>query len=114
MTMTTIEREELLSDLDFKALHNAVASKHQVPEYVIKILYQNRKVKDYCVSERVFAILRNSSPMYISYEVSSWIENRLIITYIDRINFYDDQIEYELDRMKGLHSTNHNSFPRRN
>lgn len=112
--MTTIEREELLSDLDFKELFHAVGAKHQVPEYVIKILLKNRQIKDYCVSERIFAILKNSSPMYISYEVSNWIKNNHILTNIDRINFYDDQLEYDLDRMKGLHSTNHNSFPERN
>ena len=50
--------------------------------------------------------------LYIHYDVSSWYQakDRAIIK-IESIGFYDDFVEYETARLKGLHSTEKSDIP---
>lgn len=112
--MIVIEREELLTDLVFRRIFHSIQKNHKIPEYTFKILQENKDVSGFCEQSRFFAILKDVSPIYISYECSTRIDDQSIIATIDRINFYEDHLEYEVDRMKGMHSTDHNNFAERN
>lgn len=104
--MTEFNREFFKNDPVFGKLFEAVKRGHKVASHTERTLIKNRHVKDFCEEARHFVMLDGEKPLYIHYDVASWFkEPNGVQVKIESIGVYDDFIEYETARLKGIHST---------
>lgn len=104
--MTEFDREFLKNDQVLGKLFEAVKRGHVVASHTQKVLIKNKHVKDFCEEARHFVQIGDEDPMYIHYDVSSWFKKPMGVSVkIESIGVYDNFIEYEVARLKGIHST---------
>jgi len=103
--MTEFKREWFKDEVIGK-LFEAIKKQHKVADHTTRVLYENRNIKDFCEQARHFVVLGgNTKPLYIHYDVASWFHNlNGALVSIESIGVYDDFMEYETARMRGLHS----------
>ena len=93
-------------------LFDKVKGVHKPADHTEKVLYENRHTKDFCEMARHFLIMKGKPDLFLHYDVSSWYKHpRQILIRIDAIGVYDDFMEYETARMKGLHSGRNADIP---
>jgi hypothetical protein len=110
--MEEFNREFFKKDEVFKELFEFLKSKHQVANHTKKVLYDNRHIKDFCEIARHYIMMPGKNPLYIHYDVSSWYKHpQNAQVRIDSIGIYDDFMEYEVARVKGLHSAKSADIP---
>lgn len=110
--MTEFDRKYLKNDEVLNQLFEFVKKTHKVANHTQKTLYENRHTKDFCEEARHFMDLRGEKPIYIHYDVSSWYQHPDgAAIRIDSIGVYDDFMEYEIARLKGIHSTKNSDIP---
>ena len=110
--MIEITRKEFKKDPVFRKVYRLIKANHKVAKHTMKVLIENRKVKDFCEEARHFAILQGGNPLYVHYDVSSWYQAKdRAMVKIESIGFYDNFIEYEIARARGLHSTDKSDIP---
>jgi hypothetical protein len=108
--MIVISREELKTDPRLQDFFTLIKAKHEVASHTIDVLYKNRHVKDFCEEARHFVMIGGKKPLYFHYDVSSWYNSKKSATIrIESVAFYDNFMEYEKARLKGLHSTPNSS-----
>lgn len=104
--MIEIDRETFKTDPVFQVIYQLVKENHQVASHTKKNLYENRHIKDFCEEARHYIMIPGrDQTFYIHYDVASWYHPKGAQIKIEKIVFYDDFIEYEAARIKGLHST---------
>ena len=115
--MHEFNREEITQDQMLKQLGSIITKNHQIPEHTRKNLLENKHIKDFCEESRHFALLKKSGgkDLHIHYDVSSWFfpPNGVTIQ-LQTIGIYEDFLEYEIARQKGLNSTPHSFSPNQN
>ena len=103
--MISLKREEFKADPVYFQLFQQLMKNHKVANHTEKVLLENQHVKDFCEEAEHFLIMDSTDPIYISYVVSSWFKAPLGVQLrFDEIIIYDDFMEYERARNKGLHS----------
>ncbi len=110
--MIEFKRNQFIDDPVFGKLHEVIKQNHKVAEHTRKVLLKNKRVKDFCEEARHFVELSADKPLYIHYDVLSWFKrpNRVEVR-IESIGVYDDLLEYEVARLKGLHSSKESDIP---
>ena len=103
--MTEFNRELIENDPVFSKLFKIIKANHKIADHTKKILFKNRNVKNFCEEARHFSKLDGSKPIYIHYDVASWYKHPKVLVSIESIGVYDNFIEYEVARLKGVHST---------
>lgn len=86
------------------ALVDIIKKKHKVAPHTEKVLLDNAHVKNFCEESRHFVII--GGDLHVHYDVTTWYENESFLVCVDAVAFYDDLMEYEVERLKGVHSTN--------
>lgn len=86
-------------------IYKIIKKNHKVAEHTKKVLMDNADIKDFCEEARHFIILGESKPLHIHYDVASWYQDGAALIKIESIGVYDDFLEYEVARLKGIHST---------
>jgi len=112
--MEEFNREFFKTDKVFKKLFEMIKSNHKVANHTIKVLLKNKHVKDFCEEARHYVELElgGDTPFYIHYDVSSWYDrSKSAIVKIESIGVYNDYLEFEKARLKGLHSTQDSDIP---
>lgn len=110
--MTEFNREFFKNDPVLHKLFMVVKGNHKVADHTEKVLLENRHIKDFCEESRHFVMMPGSPPLYIHYDVASWFKEPMGVQLrIDSIGVYDDFMEYETARMKGLHSGRPSDIP---
>lgn len=110
--MEIIDRDELKADPTLKKLYEVIKSKHVVPDFTIKTLMENRHVKDFCEESKFFVVLGDDNdPIFMHYDVANWYKDKSVLVKIERIGIYKDFLEYDVARMKGIHSTKDSDIP---
>ena len=103
--MTEFDREFFKTDPVFSKLHSILKEHHKVADHTQRTLYENRFTKDFCEEARHFTILPGRNQIFLHYDVASWwLEPDGIVVKIESIGVYDNFMEYETARMRGLHS----------
>lgn len=104
-----IERAEIKEHEELLVLKSFLLSTHYIPEHTRKILEENKhREKNFCEESRHFAV---TGPLYLYYDITTWYdyqENKYSLR-LERIGLYDDFMEYNIDRLKGIHSTTNSS-----
>ncbi|HDZ27069.1 hypothetical protein LCGC14_0500930 [marine sediment metagenome] len=110
--MIEVSREEFLKDKVYKQIFELILKNHKPPDHTKRILGENINVKDFCQTSRHYIELSDpSKPIYCYYDATNWVQwhkeghKYRIVTQIDAIGFYDDFLEYEVARQKGINST---------
>lgn len=104
--MTEFKREFFKNDPVLKKLFEVVKKNHKVAKHTEKVLFDNKHIKYFCEEARHFVFMDGEKPLYIHYDVASWWhEVGATIVKIESIGVYDDYLEYEVTRLKGIHST---------
>jgi hypothetical protein len=98
--MEEFKREFFKNDPVFYKLFQIIKKNHRVAKHTIKVLNQNKHIKDFCEEARHFVELPGEKPLYIHYDVASWYGPRGPLIRIESIGVYDDFIEYEIARSK--------------
>jgi len=98
--MEVIKREELLNDSVFNQLFGLIKVKHVSADHTIKVLQENKHVKDFCEIAVHFAVLPPN--LFISYQTASWLKNNRVLVRFESVTIYDDQAEYLIERAKGM------------
>lgn len=103
--MTEFKREFFKTDPVFSQLFERLKEIHKVANHTEKNLIENRHIKDFCEEARHFVVLGDKNPVFIHYDVASWFKepNGVRVTF-NSIGVYDNFLEYETARMRGLHS----------
>lgn len=110
--MQEFDRQFFKTDKVFKKLFEMIKSNHKVADHTVKVLLKNKHVKDFCEEARHFTVLAGDNPIYIHYDVASWYDkSKSAIVKIESIGVYDDYLEFEKARLKGLHSTKDSDIP---
>ena len=111
--MIIVPRKEFKHDPVYKQLHKLIAKNHVPAEHTKRVLIQNKDTKDFCEEATHFAVLPGkNSQIYIHYETWSWFKPPDgVRVSIRNIGIYKDQAEYEIARLKGLHSTKDSDIP---
>ena len=105
--MTEFKSEDFNEFPAIQTLKNIILKNHKVADHTVKTLYKNRKIKDYCEEARHFVMFPGKPALFVYYDVSSWYKHPgQALVKIESIGVYDDYLEYESARMKGLHSGN--------
>jgi len=110
--MIVIEREEIKKDPVFRKLHEHIKENHQVAPHTRKVLLEHKHVKDFCEEARFYVQLGGEDraavrPIYFHYDISSWYKHPdQVVMRVESIGLYEDFLEYETARLKGIHSTN--------
>jgi hypothetical protein len=112
--MITIEREEFKSDIQFRRVFESIKRSHKIPQHTIDVFKQNPGVKDLCEESLFYVQMGNVKPIYLSYKASHWLKDERVIMRVEHITFYDDAMEYQIERSKGIHSQDPGNFPERN
>lgn len=102
--MITIGRDEAKRDPVYSKLLEFLKNGHQVADHTQEVLRKNVEIKDFCEEARHYGTLQGKDPMWIHYDVCTWLENELFIVRIESICFYDSYDEYEAARQEGLFS----------
>lgn len=100
--MTTFEREEILKDKMLKKLLDILVEKHKPARHTLKFLKENAQIENLCQSSRNFVSLGDD--LFVHYDLITWLKKGRLQARIDRIGVYDDHLEYDIARLKGLHS----------
>lgn len=81
-----------------------------------KNLLENKGIKDFCEESRHFALLKKKGgkDLHIHYDVSSWYLPNGVTVKLQTIGIYENYLEYEIARQKGLNSTPHSYSPNQN
>jgi hypothetical protein len=104
--MEEFSREFFKNDEVMGTLFQLIKNNHKIASHTVKVLSDNRHIKDFCEESRHFMFLPGEKPLYIHYDVSSWYqEPEGAAIKIESIGVYDDYLEYEVARLKGVHST---------
>lgn len=110
--MEEFNRDFFKSDPVFRQLFERIKATHKVAKHTVKTLYKNRHIKDFCEEARHFVMLSGANPIYIHYDVASWWkEPGGAQVRIESIGVYNDFMEYDIARLKGLHSTKDSDIP---
>ena len=109
--MITINRKEFKKDPLFGKLHQELAKKMEIPDYIKKTLIEKQHIKDVCVEAKFFVVLPSKPDIYISYDAAFWYRKRKAVGRIEKIHVYDSFMEYETLRMKGLHGAEDSDIP---
>ncbi len=115
--MTEFTREFFKNDVVFFKLWTLLKSKHRVPKHEIETHEQNKYTKDFCVMSRNFFVLpedEKAKAIYLHYDTASWLKENGILVVIEKIGVYDNYVEYQVERMKGLHSGRPSDIPTSN
>lgn len=103
--MTEIDRETLKNDPVFRELFETIKRNHKVANHTKKNLFKNKHIKDFCEQARHYVMISGKNPIYLHYDISSWYSPKGAQVRIEGVGVYDDFIEYEAARIRGLHST---------
>ena len=111
--MTEFKRDFFKNDPQVMGkLHQHLVKIHKVAPHTEKVLIENRHVEDFCEESRHFVILDGTPQIYLHYDVATWFKKpNGVQAVIDSIGVYDDFMEYETARMKGLHSGRSANIP---
>lgn len=109
--MIEIKREEFKEDEMFSKIYEDLKKSHKVPEYTIRILMENRHIDDFCQESRHFVSLTGKDPIFLHYDVSCWIAIDIIPIRIEAITFYDNFMEFEAAKNRGLHGSKNSDIP---
>jgi len=113
--MVKFEREYFMKDHIMHELYDMIKRKHQVAEHTMRVLKENRHIVDFCEEARHFVILPGNNPVFLHYDVSTWLySGSNVRVRFDSIVVYDDELEYTISRQKGIHSSGDASFAERN
>jgi|SRR6478609_5467476 len=110
--MTEFKREFFKHDPIFYKLWKILKRNHKVADHTEKTLYKNRHIKDFCEEARHFVTMPGGKEIYLHYDVASWFKEPMgVQVRIESIGIYDDFMEYETARMRGLHSGKNADIP---
>ena len=111
--MITITRKEFKKDPVWNKLYQVIKRMHKPAEHTKRVLIQNKDTKDFCEEAMHFAVLpANGQDIFIHYETWSWFKAPDgVRVSIRNIGMYEDQAEYEIARLRGLHSTKDSDIP---
>jgi hypothetical protein len=110
--MTEFDREFFKTDPVFHKLYMIIKEHHKVAKHTEKTLYEGRHIPDFCEEARHFTELPGLKPIYIHYDVASWWKEPAgVQVRIESIGVYDNFMEYETARMRGLHSGKEADIP---
>ena len=110
--MTEFNRDFFKNDPVFHRLYDVIKRSHKVADHTQRVLFKNRHVKDFCEEARHFVILPGINDIYVHYDVSSlWKDPAGVQVRIESIGVYDDFLEYETARLRGLHSSKQSDIP---
>lgn len=110
--MTEFSREILKTDEVMSKLFEVIKSNHRVAKHTQETLFQNRFTENFCEEARHFCMLGGKNPIYLHYDVSSWYKASYQASIrIESIGIYDSFMEYEIARMKELHSASKADIP---
>lgn len=113
--MIEVKRETFKSDPIYKQVYESIKHSHKVADHTQRILFQNRHTKNFCEQARHYVILGGENPIYVHYDVASWWKEPAgCIVCIDSIGFYDNFIEFEVARLRGLHEAEKADIPNMN
>lgn len=99
--MEEFNRDFFKKDPVFNELYQLIKQKHKVAEHTVKVLTQNKHIKDFCEESRHFAELSGKNPIYIHYDVSSWYKKPGgVQVRIESIGVYENFIEYQVAKAK--------------
>jgi len=99
----TFKKEDWAKDEVMGKLWSIIRANHKVADHDKKTLRKKRNVKDLCVRSEYFVFMGNN--LYISYQTSAWLKTKVeIAVRIDTVTVYDNFMEYETARNRGLHS----------
>ena len=104
--MYEFKRAEFKKDPDVLGkLHQRILKIHEVANHTKKVLLENKEVKNFCEKARHFATLRGGSTLYVHYDITSWLDSTISVKVkVDAIAVYDNFMEFETAKNKGLHS----------
>lgn len=104
--MTEFKRDFFKNDPVFYKLYEMIKRNHKPANHTERILLENKHVKDFCEEARHYVEMPGNQPLFIHYDVASWFKEPMgVQVRIEAIGVYDDRLEYEVARLKGLHST---------
>lgn len=110
--MIEISREEIKADEAYVQLLGIILQNHRVATHTENILFKNKHVKDFCECSRHFIVMNIETPLFIHYDVNSWfMRPNGIQLRIESIGIYDDFMEYESARLKGIHGSEKADIP---
>lgn len=109
--MTEFNRDFFKNDRVFRKLYEIIKARHVVADHTAKTLYDNRNIKDFCETSRVFVYMEGKPAMFIHYDVASWYHKQGARIRIESIGVYDDFMEYEKARMFQLHKSQSKDIP---
>jgi hypothetical protein len=110
--MIEIPRAVFKNDSVYGKIYEILKRNHVVAKHTRDVLYKNRHIKDFCEEATHFAEIPTEPTLYVHYDVASgWQEPMGVKVVIDRIVIYDNFLEYETARMKGLHSGKASDIP---
>ncbi len=112
--MITIERDEFKKTKEFNLIFQTVKRAHQVPAHTEKILRENAHIEGFTEVSKHFADIGIKPKLYISYVTNSQIEGNHVYVRFESITFYDNEIEFMLEKAKALHSDKVGNFVERN
>jgi hypothetical protein len=113
--MTEFKREFFKNDAVFGKLFELIKKNHKVANHTEKVLIENRHIKDFCEEARHFVEMPGNKPLYIHYDTASWFKEPMgVQVKIESIGVYDDFLEYNTARMKGLHGSDTADIPTSN
>ena len=113
--MTEFNREVFKNDPFIRKLFEVIKKNHKVASHTERLLIKNIHVKDFCEEAMHFAEKSGDKPLYIHYDVSSWFKHPMgVHVKIESIVIYDDFIEYNTARIKGLHGSKSADIPTSN
>lgn len=101
--MIEIKRNEFKGDEVYRQIYYQLLKIHKVAPHTEKNLLENSHIKDFCEEARHFLIMDGRKPLYMHYDVASWYqEPGGAVIKIESITFYDDELEYNVARLKEL------------
>lgn len=110
--MTEFSRAFFKNDPVMGKLFEIIKSKHIVADHTERVLLKNKHIKDFCEEARHFVMMEGKPTLYIHYDTASWFKEPMgVQVKIESIGVYDDFMEYETARMKGLHSGREADIP---
>jgi hypothetical protein len=110
--MTEFKRDFFKHDPVMYKLYMIIKANHKVAEHTRRTLLKNKHIKDFCEQARHFVMMPGDPPLYIHYDVASWYNSdHGAAVKIESIGVYDDFMEYERARLKGIHSTKGSDIP---
>lgn len=109
--MVEFDREFIKRDEVFQKLHGSLKKAHVVSNHTRRILLKNKHVRDFCEEARHYTILQGPDPIYLHYDIASWLKNNHVLVRIESIGVYDNFMEFESCRLRALHSAEHSDIP---